>query len=60
MGKFEAVTKGAAGRNNGISEAQSADVNAEIDKASGGHIARRITRSARHAARIPARKTTRL
>ena len=46
MGKLEAVAEGAAGGNNGISEAQSADVNAEIDRASGGHIGCRITRSA--------------
>jgi hypothetical protein len=56
MGKFEAITKGAAGRNNGISEAQSADVNAEIDRASGGHIALRITRSAADAADNSRRK----
>jgi hypothetical protein len=56
MGEFKAVTKRAAGGNNGISEAQRADVNAEIDRASGGHIGCRIPRSASDAARIPAQK----
>jgi hypothetical protein len=56
VGKLEAVTEGAAGGNNGISEAQSADVNAEIDRASGGHIGCRITRSASDAAENSRRK----
>ena len=45
MSEFDAVTKGATGGNNGIAEAQSADIYAEIDSASGGHIAGRISRS---------------
>ena len=51
--KFEAVTKRAAGSNNRISEAQSADVNAEIDRASGGHIGGSIPRNTGQAASIP-------
>lgn len=53
MGKFDAISKRATGCNNGVSEAQNADVNAEIDRASGAHIGGSIPRNTGQAASIP-------
>jgi hypothetical protein len=45
MGEFNAVTEGSAGGNNGIAQAQGANLYAEIDSVCGTHFGKSLPRS---------------